>query len=228
MDRPEKLGALDPRRTALLVIDMQNGFVSPKGSIARLGLPTDRTAAAVEPARSLVRAFRGAGAPVIFTQTVFRPDHADAGLQAERFPPLHALGHLVDGTWDAALADPLAPEPRDRVIRKTRFDAFLGTPLALELRALGTETLVVCGVATNVCVESTVWAAFDRGYRVVLAREATASYTREMEEASLATVGFMFARVAAVEEIAAALAEGALGARAHAAAAGGAPPRAGG
>lgn len=213
MDAPKLPPALDPRRTALLVVDMQNGFLSPEGSIARLGLPIDRARAAVEPARRLVRAFRAAGAPVIFTQTVFRADYSDAGLQAERFPPLAALGHLVDGSADAAIVDALAPEPGERVVRKNRFDAFHGTPLEDALRATRADTLVLAGVATNVCVESTARAAFDRGYRVILPREATASYTREMEEASLVTLGFMFATVAPTSAVVEAIAAGAAAGR---------------
>jgi ureidoacrylate peracid hydrolase len=208
MDAPKLPAALDPRRTALLVIDMQNGFLSPGGSIARLGLPIDRTGATVEPARRLLQAFRDAGAPVLFTRTVFRADYADAGLQAERFPPLAALGHLVDGSADAAIVEALAPRAGERVIRKNRFDAFLATPLDEALRAAGVETLVLAGVATNVCVESTARAAFDRGFRVVIPREATASYTREMEEASLVTLGFMFSTVAPTSAVVEAIAAG--------------------
>ncbi len=192
---------LDPARTALLVVDMQNAFVMPGGSMARLGLSTARGHDIIEPVHRLIDACRKRGLPVIHTLTTFRSDYADAGLVAERFPALQPLGHIMAGTWDAQIVDRLLPREGEFVIPKSRFNAFYGTNLELVLRSLGVDTLIVAGVATNVCVESTIREAFIRDVNVILPRDATASYTKEMEEASLATLGFMFANVATVNEV---------------------------
>lgn len=192
---------LDPARTALLVIDMQNAFVMPGGSMARLGLSTVRGHDIIEPVHRLIDACRKRGLPVIHTLTTFRSDYADAGLVAQRFPALQHLGHIMAGTWDAQIIDRLLPREGEYVIAKSRFNAFYGTNLELVLRSLGVDTLIVTGVATNVCVESTIREAFIRDVSVILPRDATASYTKEMEEASLATLGFMFANVATVDDV---------------------------
>lgn len=208
---PLPLPPLDPARTILFVCDMQNGFVKPGGSISKLGLPTDRTVEPIAPIKRMISAFRDVGAPVLFSQMWLRADYTDAGILAEVFPPLKGLGHCVAETWDAEIISELAPEPNDYIVRKTRFDAFHGTNLELTLRCLGIEQIVMVGIATNVCVEATVRGAFSRDFRVLLAVDATASYTKEMEEASLGSMGFGFARLTDVESVLAALAAGARG-----------------
>ena len=204
---------LDPPRTALLIVDMQHAFLMPGGSMARLGLSTTRGNAIIEPIHRLLDAFRARRLPVIHTLTTFRSDYVDAGLVAERFPALRPLGHIINGTWDAQIVERLLPRDGEYMIAKSRFSAFYGTSLELVLRALHVDTLVVAGVATNLGIESTIRDAFARDMRVVLPRDATASYTREMEDASLATLGFMFADVVSVADV-----ESALAARENAAA----------
>lgn len=193
--------SLDLARTALFVCDMQNGFIKPRGSIGKLGLPSDRTPAVIPPIQELVATFRAAGAPIIYSQMWLRPDYRDAGILAEVFPPLQALGHCVADTWDAAIIDELAPEPSDIVVRKTRWDAFQGTNLEMILRNLGVDTIVMTGIATNVCVEYTVHGAFVRDFRVHLVTDATASYTEEMEQRSLAAMAFGCARMTTTADV---------------------------
>lgn len=197
---------LDPARTALLVVDMQNAFVMSGGSMARLGLGTARGHAVIEPIRRLLDVFRARRLPVIHTATTFRADYVDAGLVPERFPALRPLGHIISGTWDAQIVERLLPRAGEYLIGKSRFNAFYGTNLELVLRSLHVDTLVVAGVATNIGVESTIREAFIRDLRVVLPRDATASFTREMEDASLATIGFMFAELTSVADVESALA----------------------
>lgn len=198
---------LVPNRTALIAVDMQNGFCSAGGSVARLGLDVERMNRTILAMRRLIDAFHGAGAPVVYTKYVLRPDHADAGLLRARFPALHSLGHLIEGSWDAAIADDVRPAEIDFVVRKRRFDAFYDSELELVLRCQGIDTLVVGGVPTNTSVESTVRGAFARDYDVLVPREATASFTAEMESASLLTLEFIFARVVPVGRVIAALGE---------------------
>lgn len=204
----DALAHLVPNRTALVVVDMQNGFCSAGGSTAKLGLSIERTGRTVIPIRRLIDAFHAAGTPVMYTKLALRPDYADAGLLKTKFPPLHSFGHMVDGSWDAAIVGDLRPADTDFVIRKRRFDSFYDTELELTLRCQGIDTLVMVGVPTNISVDSTVRAAFARDYDVIIPREATASYTEEMETASLLTLGFMFARIAPVGAVIAALEAG--------------------
>ena len=139
--------------------------------------------------------------PVIYLQHTHAPDGSDMGRIAEVFPPIRALGHCFDGTWDAAVIEELAPGPRDHVVKKHRFSGFYRTDLEGLLRRIGAGTLFVCGIATNICVESTIRDAFYRDYAVIVPREATASFTEEAEVGSLANFGFAFARVLPLEEL---------------------------
>jgi nicotinamidase-related amidase len=123
------------------------------------------------------------------------------GRIAEVFPPIRALGHCFDGTWDAAIIGELCPDPRDYVVKKHRFSGFYQTDLDDLLRRLHVTSLVVSGIATNICVESTIRDAFFRDYPVVVPREATASFTEEAEAGSFANFGFAFARLLPLEEV---------------------------
>jgi nicotinamidase-related amidase len=204
---PEKL-TLDRSATAVLVVDMQNAFVDPKGSLARMGVPVGRNTRPIPHIRAIVAAARAAKAPVVHLRFVLREDLADLGVLGRKFPPLSALRHCAAGSWDAAFYPGMEPAPGEYVVDKNRFSGFFGTDLDELLRILRVDTLVVTGVATNICVESTVRDAFARDYRVVVPREATGSYTEEMEAGSLAVMAFMFAEVVGAGEVVAALAAG--------------------
>jgi len=204
MAMTEKL-SLDRGRTAVLVVDMQNAFLDPKGSLGRMGVPMDRTRRPIAPLLRLLGAARAAAVPIVHLRFVLRRDLADLGVLGRKFPPLKELGHCAEGSWDAEYYPGMEPHPGEYELTKNRFSGFFGTPLDGLLRNLGVDTLVVAGVATNVCVESTVRDAFVRDYRVVVAREATGSYTEEMESDSLRAMAFSFATVAGVDELAALL-----------------------
>jgi ureidoacrylate peracid hydrolase len=192
---------------ALLVIDMQNAFVDARGSLPRMGLDTSRTKKVIEPIRRLRAEFHGRGLPVIYLQHTHDADGSDMGRIAEVFPPIRALGHCFDGTWDAAFIEELAPQPGDYVVKKHRFSGFYQTGLEDLLGRLEATSLVVSGIATNICVESTIRDAFFRDYPVVVPREATASFTEEAEAGSFANFAFAFARVLPLEDVVASLAE---------------------
>jgi nicotinamidase-related amidase len=201
----EKL-QLERRATAVLVVDMQNAFVDPRGSLAKMGVPVERNTAPVPHIQRLLGAARTAGVRVVHLKFQLRADLGNLGALGRRFPPLRDLKHCAEGSWDADFYPGLEPKAGEYVVEKSRFSGFFGTALDSTLRCLGIDTLVVTGVATNVCVESTVRDAFIRDYRVVVPRETTSSYTPEMEAASLAVFGFMFAEVVGVDEVLAALA----------------------
>ncbi|MWA00161.1 isochorismatase family protein [Actinomadura sp. LD22] len=170
----------------LTVVDMQNGFVHPDGSLPTLGMALADTGRAVRQCAAAVAAARAAGTPVVFTRHVYRPGRADEGANlAGAHPALAEISALAAGSWDAEVADELGCGPDDLVVDKARFDAFLWTSLDPLLRGLRADHLLVCGVVTNVCVESTVRAAYMRDYRVTVLGDACAALTPRLHEIGL-------------------------------------------
>ena len=188
--------------TALLVIDMQNGFCHPDGSFAQLDLDITMCTEAINGCARLVEAARAAGVPVIFTRYVYRSDYANGGvLVHELLPALAEVKSLAAGTWDAELVDELEPQAGDFVIDKARYSAFYGTGLEPVLTSLGVRSLVIGGVTTNMCVETTARDASQRDYRVFVVRDATGELDPARHELALGTLGFGFGWVTDVEEV---------------------------
>ena len=183
--------------SALLVVDVQNGFCDPGGSVARLGMGLAGVDAAVANAARAVEDARATDTPVVFTRQLYRPGRADEGTNMSAGGLLASVEGLVAGTWDAEVVDELGWTPADLTVDKCRLDAFLWTSLDPLLRGLGATDLLVCGVVTNLCVESTVRAAFMRDYRVTLLADACAARTARlhdlgvevMRDCGLATIG---------------------------------------
>jgi ureidoacrylate peracid hydrolase len=171
----------------IIVVDMQNGFVHPEGSVARLGMQlVDREAVLMENA-ALIEEARRFEIPIVYTRHLHRPDYLDAPpLVRERFSEVQGL---LAGTWDAEIYDALAPEPGDVIVDKNRYDAFLYTDMEVVLRALGATSLLVTGVATNVCVESTARAADMRDFKVSVATDCTSTMEEFHENALHAMAG---------------------------------------
>jgi ureidoacrylate peracid hydrolase len=188
-------------KTALIVVDMQNGFCSPEGFMAKIGLDYETSAEAIGPIRRLLDASRDAGLPIFFTRYSLSADYSDAGLLLELFPGIRDAGGMIRDTWDAAIVDELTPREDEVALDKIRYSAFYKTDLEDRLRELGVETLIVCGVTTNICVESTVRDAFFRDIRVVVPSDATAAVTPELHEGALNDFRYGFGDVVTVAEI---------------------------
>ena len=153
--------------SALVVIDMQNSFLEPKGSMAAIGLPFEELRTALDGTVRLVAAAREAGIPVIFTRYVYMADYSDGGIVPNLLvPAMRESNALIAGSWDAEVVDELAPQPGDVVIDKSRPSAFYGTQLEPVLTSLGVRNLVMAGVTTNICVETTARDAGQRDYHV--------------------------------------------------------------
>ncbi len=171
---------------ALLVIDMQNGFCHPDGSFPRLGMGLEGADEAVRNAAVAVARAREAEVPVVFTRHLYRPGRADEGWALRSTAPrLAGIDGLAAGSWDAEVVDELKCTGADMVVDKVRFDAFQWTSLEPLLRGLGAEHLVVCGVITNICVETTVRSAFMRDFPVTLLADCCAAATRRLHDISL-------------------------------------------
>lgn len=195
---------MDIRRdeTALVVVDMQNGFCHADGSVDAIGLPAARLRPAVEPCARLVTAARTAGVPVIFTRYVFRKDYADGGVMVDELIPDLKNGRcLMAGTWDIEVVDELGQSDGDYVIDKNRPSSFYATDLETLLHGLGIRDLVVCGVTTNCCVETTVRDASQRDYHVFVAQDAVAEYEDDRHAAALKSMGMLFARLVDVSDV---------------------------
>ncbi|RKQ35860.1 cysteine hydrolase family protein [Oceanobacillus halophilus] len=191
----------EKENSALLIIDMQNAFIHPEGSLSKMGLDTSRTSSVIQPIQQLKEEFNKQDRPIIYIQHTHRPDKTDAGLVAKVFPPIMELGHCFDGTWDAEIISELRPDHTDYIVKKHRYSAFYHTQLEEVMKGLGVESLVVTGIATNVCVESTIRDAFYRDINVFVPRECTASFTEEAEQGSFGNFEFAFARVVSVDEM---------------------------
>jgi nicotinamidase-related amidase len=171
---------------ALIVVDMQNGFCHPEGSFARVGQGLEGVEDAVSSAAMAVKQARAAGIPVIFTRHLYRLGQADLGPTLIRNSPALAVANgLAAGSWDAEVVAELDCRPDDLKVDKVRFDAFQWTSLEPLLRGLSVTSLMVCGVVTNLCVETTVRSAFMRDMPVTLIEDSCAANTRRLHELSI-------------------------------------------
>jgi len=160
---------IDPRTTALIVVDMQNDFVAPG---APLESPAGR--AMVPHLNQALACCRQHGIPVIYTAHVHRPGGYDQGLLAHDA----RIGRgeaLVDGSPGGAIFSEVTPREGEIVISKHRFDAFFGTDLEIILRGLGVTTVVITGVTTENCCQATARGAFFRDFQVIFLSDATAT-----------------------------------------------------
>jgi biuret amidohydrolase len=174
----------DTRRTALVMIDMQRDFIEPGGFGAALGNDVSQLAPVVPAAVQLVAWARRLGLAIVHTKECHRPDLSDCppakrlrGRPSLRIGDAGPMGRiLVDGEAGADFVPVLAPQPGDIVIRKPGKGAFHATRLAEALAARGITHLIFGGVTTEVCVQTTMREANDRGYECLLVEEATGSY----------------------------------------------------
>mgnify|MGYP006118278781 FL=1 len=189
-------------KTALIVIDMQNGFCSEDGSVNAIGLPASRLRVSIAPCARLISSARHAQLPVFYTRYMFRSDYLDGGLMAhELMPDLKNGKTLISGTWDTEVIDELAPMDGDFIIDKNRPSSFFGTNLDASLKNLGVENLVVCGVTTNCCVETTVRDASQRDYRTFVVRDAVAEYEDDRHEIALKSMSLLFAYMVTTADV---------------------------
>lgn len=186
----------DRKTLALVVIDMQRDFAEPGGFGESLGNDVSRIQAIVPTVKRLIEGFRAAGLPVIHTMECHRPDLSDLPpAKRNRGSPTIRIGDegpmgrvLIAGEAGTAILPELAPLPGEIVIEKPGKGAFYATPFGDELRRLGAAQLVFAGVTTEVCVQTTMREANDRGYECLLAEDATESYFPEFKAAAIAMI----------------------------------------
>ncbi len=182
--RPEPL-RLTAAETAVVVIDMQNAYASPGGYVDLAGFDITGAASVIGRIATVLDTARGAGVQVIYLQNGWDADYAEAGgpgspnwhksnaLKTMRARPELAGQLLARGGWDYELVDALKPQPGDITLTKTRYSAFFNSQLDSVLRARGIRTIVFVGIASNVCVESTLRDGFHLEYFGVMLEDAT-------------------------------------------------------
>lgn len=175
-----------PHRTALLLVDMQVDFASPDGAMAKAGHDVTAAQATLKQASLLAEAARAAGVPCLFARLITR-DSDETDLLREwkkrRGTEKDAL-LCQENSRGADFAGP-EPLPGEAVFSKSRYDAFAGTGLDAHLRGLKRDTLVIAGLTTECCVDSTARDAFERDYHVFIAKDAVAAYTPDLHQAAL-------------------------------------------
>ncbi|MAL73331.1 MAG: pyrimidine utilization protein B [Alteromonas sp.] len=202
--KPEPL-TLNPAETAVIVVDLQNAYTSKNGYLDKAGFDVSTTAPVIENTTKVLETARAAGMPVVFLQNGWDADYKEAGgpgspnwyksnaLKTMRKQPELKGSLLAKGTWDYALVDALKPQDGDIIIPKTRYSGFYNTNLDSMLRARGIRNLVFTGIATNVCVESTLRDGFHLEYfGVVLADAAYQAGPPDIHEASLFNIQTFF------------------------------------
>jgi len=184
-----------PAHTALLIVDMQKDFCTPGFGAERAGRDLGPANRAIPAIRKLLEGARAAGATVAHVGFWTLPDNgsdSDSWLQKRRGATVSSPTLCIADTDGARFIDELAPAPGELEIRKHRYSAFTATNLDLLLRARGVRTIIVTGVSTNVCVETTFRAGFELGYYVVVPTDGCASWDQALHEAALANVRHRF------------------------------------
>ncbi|UCB47718.1 MAG: isochorismatase family protein [Deltaproteobacteria bacterium] len=196
---------IDLAKTAVIVVDMQNAFMSRGGYFDLIGMDISAIQKIVEPCGKIIHMGREKGVKIIYLQMGYSPDLSDAGPPGS--PSFHKSGGLnfvrehpelkdklyFYGTWGAEIIEALKPHQEDIVIKKQKYDGFVGTNLDAILRTLSIKYLLFLGIATNVCVESTLRHAFFLDYFPILVSDAVSQKgPRVTQEATLLNVQSTF------------------------------------
>ena len=192
-------------QTAIIVVDMQDGFLRDDAAMARLGFNLQPFRDVIEPCERVVRAGRSAGATIVFTRYLYRPDYSDGGIMVELLPGLRTEGALRAGEWEVEIAPQLTPEPGDVVVDKSKPSAFHGTTMDAALAERGITRVVVCGITTNCCVESTVRDASHRDLETWLVCDAVNESRRDRHDYAIECMTMLFAHGTSVADVEAAV-----------------------
>jgi len=210
--RPEPI-PVSVSQTAVIVIDMQNAYASPGGYLDLAGFDISGADRVIRNTKGVLEVARAAGMPVIYFQNGWDADYVEAGgpgspnfhksnaLKTMRERPELQGTLLAKGTWDYALVDELTPQPGDIVLHKTRYSGFFNSQLDSTLRSRGIRNIVVVGIATNVCVESTLRDGFFLEYFGIVLEDATHQAGPEfVQQAAIYNIEKFFGWVSSVAD----------------------------
>ncbi len=185
---------VDPRHTALLVVDVQNDFCASGGYFTKLGHDVTAVQVMVPRLADFIEEARKVKLPVVFIQAIYDEYHLSSVWLEKKLGRPVSPHHCISGTWGADFYL-LQPKPGEPIVQKHRYSAFLDTNLDLVLRSMGIESVLMAGVATNVCVESTARDAFQRDYYVLFLDDCTATTSEELHQGTLANIRRYFGYV---------------------------------
>lgn len=185
----------DKNTTALVIVDMQNAFCSKKGSFHKRGRAILGLEDVIKNVKKLLGFARKQKLTVIFTRLVFQKDYCDTGLLGQKNPFIKKLNAYQEESWDSRIARVLTPQASEIIINKKCYDPFHQTDLKNILQKNKIEKIIIAGVLTNVCVESTVRSAFEWGFESIVVKEATSTYSQRLHNGSLTTMRRHFAQV---------------------------------
>ncbi|AHC50954.1 isochorismatase [Sulfolobus acidocaldarius SUSAZ] len=174
----EKVIELDPKTTALIIVDMQNDFVRREG---KLYVPNAEST--INPIRSLIYKARDSGSLIIYTQDWHMKDDPEFKIWGE---------HALAGSWGAEIIEELTPDKEDFIVRKYRYDAFFESPLDYILRVKGIKNVVITGTVANICVLHTAGSAALRWYNVALVKDGISAITDFDYYSTLRQVNFLY------------------------------------
>ena len=192
---------------ALLVIDVQNGFMSKGGSYDLLGMKISNYQNIIPKLKELISICRTYNVPIFYTQAVRESSGIDLLTKTHRILPKSREERIkkrpicVRGTWDAKIIDAIKPTNKDHVVIKRRDSAFQDTETEVWLNSLKVNTLIFCGIDTSICVESSLRDGFNKGYDVILVSDATASANIRHYKTTIEHVKEYYGLVMKVKEI---------------------------
>jgi ureidoacrylate peracid hydrolase len=190
----------DPRYAALVVVDVQNDFVSPAGSAGKRGEDVSAALAMVPNLLRLIDEARSVGLTIVYIRTT-HSEWTDTPSWIYRSSQKSGLNTCREGTWGAEFYDGIAPRSTERVVIKHRYSAFINTDLNTVLKARNIQSVLVCGVATNVCVETTARDAYMYDYYVTMIDDCSAAYEAKLHLGTLENMRRHFGLVASSSEI---------------------------
>ncbi|MDP2662488.1 MAG: cysteine hydrolase [Dehalococcoidia bacterium] len=192
---------VDPGHTALVVVDVQNDFCGDGGYFSDMGYDLSMIQQMVPRLNSFIARGREAKVPVVFVRCIYDDIYASAAWTEKRSKRGRTGKALcLSDTWGAEFFV-ISPEPGEVVVTKHRFSAFVGTDLDLVLRSMGIKTLLLSGVATNVCVESTARDGYQLDYYIVFLEDCAANTSRELHNATLENIRRYFGVVTTSEDV---------------------------
>ena len=200
---------MDLENVALIIVDMQNDFVHDNGFVRKssqsIGVTKSSLNLLKRPIpyiKKLTECFRKNRKEVIYIYTAWEKDYSDVAIPLKKMSgKAREIGALVIGSWGTQIIEELTPHETDHMVMKKAYGAFFQTPLDRILRNLSIRTMVMTGVATNFCVETTTREAVAYGYDIILVNDATATFDPEGHQATLKVIATGFGEVMSTEEV---------------------------
>ena len=199
---------VSPEQAALVVVDVQNDFCHEEGVMSRIGLDISMVQAMVPILKEFIKKARKVNLPIIFIQSVYNTDEewflSDVWLEQrdrQKKGLFTEIPMCIKGSYEWEFYDGIKPKENEIVVTTHRYSALLDTDLNIILRSKSIRSLIITGVATNVCVESTARHGFMKDYYIVFVKDCVAGYSKKLHEATLENIDTYFGQVVASQEI---------------------------